>query len=368
MQAAERKQLISLLDELSGAVEELLLAGLTAASKSTVERIDVTFKEASRMRLLRLGSSIRLASEEIQRFIAGSSQFSSRRLAFFLGRAWIMASGMRRAIEANDFAKFDRLMILPPTEPVEKLKVVTLGVAKKVSGSHVAFDFRLRAVEPIAGGQVGESIVWSYIYGMKQGADLPAEVALVIEQKQKFRPKIFLEKNVIEISKCAICRQSNSATRLTLSDASNVTAGEAFGQWEPFWKWDMKQAFARLEQHKPTPLDLEIELQEEVFLDTWEAGERKSSAEGFDLLPIVTDHLPFEVRLDRGPSGKPLHGVMTKLAEKKKRPPIFGVAHYESCRAIFQPLTALNEDGPEYLTISPDKVSQAALVKAMKFT
>jgi hypothetical protein len=131
----------------------------------------------------------------------------------------------------------------------------------------------------------------------------------------------------------------------------------------------MKEAFGRLERHKPTPLDLEIELQEEVFLNAWEAGQRRSSEEGFDLLPITTDHhLPFEVRLDRGPSGKPLHGVMTKLAEKKKRPPIFGVAHYESCRTIFQPLTALGKEGPEYLTISPDKVSQAELVKAMKFT
>jgi hypothetical protein len=42
--------------------------------------------------------------------------------------------------------------------------------------------------------------------------------------------------------------------------------------------------------------------------------------------------------------------------------------HYESCRLVFQPLSILADNGPEYLTISPDKVSQAALVKAMKFT
>ena len=53
MQIADTRKLTPLLNELCAAVEELLLAGLTAASKSTVERIDVSFKEASRMKLLR---------------------------------------------------------------------------------------------------------------------------------------------------------------------------------------------------------------------------------------------------------------------------------------------------------------------------
>src|SRR5258706_11708777 len=99
MTPAEQKQLVSLLDELRGAVEELLLAGLTTASKSTVERIDVSFKEASRMKLLRLGSTLRIANEEISRFTTGSTQFSARRLAFFLSRAWVLATSMRHAID-----------------------------------------------------------------------------------------------------------------------------------------------------------------------------------------------------------------------------------------------------------------------------
>src|SRR5881227_3947264 len=115
MTPAERKQLLSLLDELRGAVEELLLAGMTAASKSTVERLDITFKEASRMRLLRLGSTLRIANEEISRFTTGSTQFSARRLAFFLGRAWLLATSMRRAITANDDARLDKLMSPRPT-------------------------------------------------------------------------------------------------------------------------------------------------------------------------------------------------------------------------------------------------------------
>src|SRR5271154_2552171 len=116
MQPAERKQLLSLLDELRGGVEELLLAGLTTASKSTVERLDVSFKEASRMQLLRLGSTLRITNEEISRFTTGSTQFSAKRLAFFVGRAWLLATGMRRAIEAGDDAAMERLTITPATE------------------------------------------------------------------------------------------------------------------------------------------------------------------------------------------------------------------------------------------------------------
>src|ERR1700722_12675958 len=138
MQQSEQKQLISLLDELSGAVEELLLAGLTTASKSTVERIDVTFKEASRMRLLRLGSTLRIANQEISRFTTGSAQFSPRRLAFFLGRAWLLATSMSRAISAGDDASLDKLMATPASVAVKRLKLVTIGVSKRVAAGAFA--------------------------------------------------------------------------------------------------------------------------------------------------------------------------------------------------------------------------------------
>lgn len=85
-------------------------------------------------------------------------------------------------------------------------------------------------------------------------------------------------------------------------------------------------------------------------------------------MPIEARGLSFEVRLDRGPSGVPLRGVMIKMAEKKRRPAIYGVTHYESCQIILQPLAAFGKNGIEYLTVSPDKISQAELVKAMKFT
>jgi hypothetical protein len=369
VQQAEQKHLFMLLDELRGAVEELLLAGLTAASKSTVERIDVSFKEASRMKLLRLGSTLRIANEEISRFTAGSTQFSARRLAFFLSRAWLLATAMRQAIDAGDEAALSGLMATPPTRPVELLEVVTLGVAKRVvPGAFASFDFRLRVVGGSAGVEKGEAMVWSCVFPMRKDTDLPAEAFLHLPQKQKFRPSILLEKKRVEIAQCAVSRQNGNGGRLVLGDQSTMTQKDAFDEWESLLHWDLREAAARLEQHKPTPLDLEIELQEEVYFQNWQPGERRSTDEGYDLLPIETDHLPFEARLDCGPSGNPVSTVMGKLAAKKKRPPLFGVAHYESCRLIFQPLTAIADDGPEYLTVSRDKISQAELVKAMKFT
>lgn len=369
MQPADNKQLTSLLDELRGAVEGLLLAGLTTASKSTVERIDVSFKEASRMKLLRLGSTLRIANEEISRFTAGSAQFSARRLAFFLSRAWLLATGMRQAIDANDDPALARLMSTPPTQPLASVKVATLGVSKRVvPGAFAAFDFRLRAIEAAAPIEAGEAMIWSCVFPMRKDLDLPAEAFLHLPQKQKFKPSILLTKKVIQIDKCAVSRQPNAATRLMLGDASEVKETTGSIDWKSLYLWNLREAAARLDAHCPTPLDLEIELQEEVFIDTWQAGERSSSEQGYDLLRLDAGHLAFEARLDRGPSGTPLNATMEKLAAQKRRPSLFGVAHYESCKLIFQPLTALGKDGPEYLTVSPDKISQAQLVKAMKFT
>ena len=369
MTAAEKKQLVVLLGELQGAVDELLLAGLTAASKSTIERIDVTFKEAARMRLLRLASNLRIANEEISRFTAGAAQFSARRLAFFLGRVWLLALGMQRAIEQGDDDAVARLMATPATMPVDRIRAVTLGVGKRVvPGTVASFEFRMRALEDASPLKAGQSFIWSFVFPMRKDLDLPAEAFLHLPQKQKFKPSLLLEKNIVEIAKCFISCQPNAVARLTLGDQSDVKTKAPFKEWQSFWKWERNKCAARLAQFQPTPLDLEIELQEEVFLQDWDSGAKQSFDEGYDELALAGAGMAFSCRLDRGASGNPLLGVMTQLAHKKNRPPIFGVAHYEACKIILQPLAALGKDGPEYLTVSPDKISQAELVKAMKFT
>ena len=207
MPDAQKKQLLSLLDELSKAVEELLLAGLTAASKSSVERLDVSFKEASRMKLLRLGSTLRIANEEIVRFNAGSPQFSARRFSFFLSRAWLLATAMRRALEAGDEEAIGRLQVTPPAQPVEGLRVVTLGVVKRVvPGAFASFDFRLRALGDAGPVADKQPLVWSCVFPLRKDLDLASEAFLHLPQKQKFKPSILLEKKVIEVTKCAVER------------------------------------------------------------------------------------------------------------------------------------------------------------------
>lgn len=267
MPHSDRKQLVSLIDELCKAVEQLLLAGLTAASKSTVERLDVTFKEASRMKLLRLGSTLRIANEEIHRFTTGSPQFSARRLTFFLSRSWLLASAMRRVIDANDEDALNRLQVTPTLQPVEKLSAVVLGVAKRVvPGAFASFEFRLRALG--TAGFVGDKapLVWSCVFPLRKDLDLPSEAFLHLPQKQKFRPSLLLEKKVINVEKCAVSVQPGGAARLVLDESSTITAGDAYGDWTSLVDWEMPKAAERLQQHRPTPMDLEIELQEEAVI------------------------------------------------------------------------------------------------------
>lgn len=371
MDPAKNKLLLSLLEELEKSIEELLLAGLTTASKSTVERLDISFKEASRIGLLRLGSTLRVVNEEIVRFNSGSAQFSPKRLAFFVGRAWVLATAMRKAMLAGDDAEMERLNSSGITDKVDRLKVVVMGVGKRVvPGVFAGFDFRLRVLEGSGKVKSGESLTWSAIFPMRKEskADLPAEAFLHLPQKQKFKPSLLLEKKMVEVTHCAISRQGVGPARLQLTENSVVTAGEPFQEWQKFWQWDVRQAAERLQTYQVTPLDLEVELQEELCANQWEPGPRQSVEDGYDLLSLRTEHVPLNARLDRGPSGTPLVGVIEKMAAKKVRPPLYGLAHYEACMVVFQPLSALEKNGIEYLTISADKVSQAELVKAMKFT
>ena len=70
-----------------------------------------------------------------------------------------------------------------------------------------------------------------------------------------------------------------------------MTAGDGFRRLDIAAGWDLRLAAARLEQHRPTPMDLEIELQEEVFISNWRPGEQRETEDGYDLLPIETSQL-----------------------------------------------------------------------------
>ncbi|MFT5326473.1 MAG: hypothetical protein ACI8P0_004348 [Planctomycetaceae bacterium] len=105
-----QRKLPRLLDDVSRAVEDLLLTGLTTASQATRQTLDVSFREVSRMRLLRLGSTLRAANEELGRFTAKEPNFSKKRLTFFLNRAWMLCRGLSRALHDDNQEEFDRLL------------------------------------------------------------------------------------------------------------------------------------------------------------------------------------------------------------------------------------------------------------------
>lgn len=145
--ARSKKALLPVLDDLSRAVEGLVSSGLTTASAATRQKLDASFKEASRLKLLRLGAALRYVNDEIGRFLADNGTFSSKRLAFFLNRSWVIARGLSEAIRENDSAALARLLLAREPLPLKSIDVITVGVQKRsVQEGSCSFEFRLRAI------------------------------------------------------------------------------------------------------------------------------------------------------------------------------------------------------------------------------
>jgi hypothetical protein len=367
LNATDRSKLASLLDKLAGAVEELLLTGLTTASQSTRQTLDVSFREASRLRLLRLSSTLRVANEELGRFTRNESEFSSKRLSFFLNRAWLLARGLARAIRLEDEPQWNRLLWTPATQPVERLDVVTLGVAKKVSaGAFCAFEFRLRTVADAPGIPAGRRLVWSCVFPTKSDIEVPPEGFLHLPQKQKFKAIHFLDKKVLRIEKAAVALDDSGGGRISLDDRSTVTLGEPFTGWDAFAAWDIQAALRRLETHEPGPLDLEVEMQEEVILDDWQLGPEERR-DGQTVFPILAQETSFDAVVSDGAEGDALRESLGQWSKRTKRPPLFALLHYEMCRLVLQPLAVLGPQGPEQLMISKKTIDPKVLLQALKF-
>src|SRR5437764_1469589 len=130
---ADRPKLRVVLDQLSAAVEELLLSGLTTASDSTKQTLSVAMQEAARFKLLRLGSALRASAEELGRFTKQDAAFSRRRLSFFLNRGWLLSRGLSHALQGADEKEYDRLNWSPSTQPLPRVELVCLGAVKKVA-------------------------------------------------------------------------------------------------------------------------------------------------------------------------------------------------------------------------------------------
>jgi hypothetical protein len=364
---ADRRKLEALLGELAGAVEELLLSGLTTASEATRQTLHVAFQEASRLRLLRLGSTLRTANEELGRFTRNEAEFSRKRLNFFLNRAWLLSHGLARALRDGDEQEFDRLLWTPPSEPVDRLEVVTLGVAKKATPAFAAFEFRLRTVAAAGAIPAGHRLAWSCIFPLKRGMEIPPEAFLTLPQKQKFVPKLFLEGRSVVVEKAAVALDEYGGGRVSLGEQSTVTAGGEFTDWERFQTWDAAAALRRIEAHAPGPLDLDVEVQEEVVLRDWQLGPSATRDDGQSVYPLTCGPVTFDAVVSAGAEGAALRTALNGLRKKKQKAPLFGLLHYERCRLLLQPLSVFGDNGPVQLMLSDEKFDRAALLRAMKF-
>lgn len=371
--AVDKSKLLRVLDELAGAVEELLLSGLTTASETTRQALQIALQEATRFQLLRLAGTLRVASEELGRFTRNAPDFSRKRLMFFLNRAWLLATGLARAVREENQSLYDRLLWTPANAPVARLDVVTLGVSKKVaSGAFVAFEFRLRTVEPAAhpAGELpaGTRLVSSCVFPLKAGTSVPPEGFLHLPQKQKFRPTVFLERKVVRLERVAVALDSYGGGRISLGESSTVVAGDSFTDWMRIGTWDVQSALDRIRSHTPSPFDLEIELQEEAVLSDWTAGEPVLREEtGQHVYPVRAGGGEFDGVVSSGEEGHVLRKQFDTLATAEQRPPLFGLVHYELGRMVLQPLATLTPSGPSYLTISETNMDAKELVRLLKF-
>jgi len=365
---ADRLKLIPLLNELARATEDLLLTGLTTASEATRQTLNVAFQEASRLRLLRLGGTLRVANEELGRFTRNETQFSAKRLLFFLNRAWLLSKGLARALRERDEAEFDRLLWTPANDVVDRLEVVTLGVVKKVAtGAFYAFEFRLRTVADAGSIPGGRRLVWSCIYPVKPGLELQPEAFLILAQKQKFTPNQFLEGKVLVIENAAVALDEFGGGRISLGDQSTVTLGDKFTDWQRFRTWDPAEALRRVLGHKTGPFDLEVEMQEEMVLDGWQMDKPAERADGQTVYPITWNEIHLDALAGAGAEGQALKKALDEWRGAKEKPPLFGLLHYENCKLMLQPLAIFTDPGPVQLQLTAEKIDRAALLKAITF-
>lgn len=366
MKAAERKNLIPHLQRTVDAIEDILRSGLTTANESTIKTLGITFQEASRLKLLRLGSTLRGTHQEISRYVEDHPDFSSTRLAFFLNRSWLLCKGLQHSIEEKNQELLDQLLWTPPATKSRKLDLICLGVVKKVAADNFcAFEFRFREFK------TEQAYTWSAVFPLKKGTKIPAEGYLHLPQKQKFHPKSFLDGKVIQFQNVLVSNTQSAAKRIQLSEKSQVEIGDSVEDWATWLTWDPAKALQRIEQHEISPFDVDIELQEEVVFRDY----RLLEAEATDnpnqtIIPLVVSDSRFDLVVSNSVEGKPSLQALKDESKLSHPRPLYGVMYYSNAQLLALPLTIYDEqeDRMNYITISSDSIDKKALLSAMKFT
>jgi hypothetical protein len=354
------KGALRILEDLAHVVEDLVRSGLTSASAATRAKLDAAFKEASRRKLLRLGASLRYVNEEIGRFLANDGTFAARRYGFFLHRSWLLSKGTIFAIEKGDARLVSALTMgsAAAPKPCRSIEVVTIGIGKRSVASACTFDFRLRVTAADDPALVGRALVFGLVFARK--SDVIAEAYLHLPQPQKYTPKILREPTRILVTDAAIVPDARMP-RLILGPKSTVKAGAPFEDFLEVTSFDPAAALRRAAAHDPSPLDLAVELQEEIRLDDWTI----TKTEGRHPFVIHAHGLVFDVAVSVEGEGEELRDRLAELVKRKQRPPLFGLVHYEGGRLLLQPLSLLSERGAEHLQLSNEKINLAALLGSL---
>ena len=123
------------------------------------------------------------------------------------------------------------------------------------------------------------------------------------------------------------------------------------------------KAVERLKAHEPGPFDLDIELQEEVFLQNWQLGEgEEQEREQVVHYALTGDKRCYKIQVAANDTV-----LRQNVTSRKLKGPLFGVMHFEMCNCVVQPLSVLMDDGPKYLCIDNKKRGAAELLKSLKF-
>lgn len=365
------KGALALAQELSRAAEDLVRTGLASASEGTRAKLDASFKEASRRKLLRLGASLRFVNDEVARFLADDGSFAMRRFSFFLHRSWLLARGLAKGLETKDERLLGSLLSSASAapRPVASVEVVTMGALKRtiVSQNSSSFDFKLRVVGGKDPSLIGRSLTYSMVFLRKKGVSfqqLPAEAHLHLPQAQKFAPTVFRNGKVITITDCAVSLDDRGAGRLHLGPKSTVKEGAAFSAWGPLWRFDPAGALDRIQRFSPGPLDLAVELQEEVIVSGATIGAEpiRTNAERRVFALTGEGGLSLDLVIPEGPDGEELLPRLRKGLKPAKKPLLYGLAYYELGRTLFLPLSLLEKAGPDLVTLSERKFDLAQLV------
>ncbi|QDT48950.1 hypothetical protein Pan258_29970 [Symmachiella dynata] len=360
---SERKSLIPHLHRTAAAIEQILEAGLTTASDATHQSFAVTFQEAARLKLLRLGSTLRNTQEEIARFVKDDPRFSQPRLMFFLNRSWLLCKGIEQSLDDGDDARLEQLFGTPAAKKIDTLRVVCLGVIKKIAaGTFCSFEFRLRSLDD------GEYWTWSTVFPLRPGLEIPPEGFLHIPQKQKFSANLFLERQPIEITSAMAGETPLGHRKLQLTNESTVSAVEGSIDWTRNLHWKPAGARQRITQHEISPFEVDVELQEEVMFDDYmlRSAELRES-DNQHVFPLNYLGTEFDVVVADSVEGESAKAALEAQVEKDDPPPLYGVLHYAKARLVVQPLTLFDDGQPNYITISEKAVDRKALLSVLNF-